>query len=316
MKKIVTALLLGLSILFVPISYFYFGPTLSIFEWDVLHHLLFITGFSFLYCFIVGELTKNNSQVDKLWSILPIIYVWIITGYSGFSPRLCLMAVLVTLWGIRLTTNFALKGAYHWRFWEGEEDYRWKVLRSKKEFQPHWKWMLFNLLFICLYQNILILLFTLPSLIALKFADTPLGWMDLLAAGLMLFFIVFEMIADIQQWKFQSKKWAMIRSGQELCVPYKKGFLDHGLWAYSRHPNYFAEQAIWFSFYIFSIASGANIFNWTIIGALLLIILFQGSSSFGEEISASKYPDYKEYKENVSKIIPLPPKRTKTKKNS
>jgi len=36
--------------------------------------------------------------------------------------------------GIRLTANFALKGAYHWRFWGGEEDYRWQVLRGKAEF--------------------------------------------------------------------------------------------------------------------------------------------------------------------------------------
>lgn len=34
------------------------------------------------------------------------------------------MAILVNLWGIRLTLNFARKGGYSWKFWEGEEDYR------------------------------------------------------------------------------------------------------------------------------------------------------------------------------------------------
>lgn len=308
MKKALLSLILGLSLLAAPLSYYFFGPTLGAPEWEVLRVLLYVAGVVTLYCFIAGELTGNNSQVDKLWSILPIAYVWIMAYYGGFTPRLLLMAVLVTVWGVRLTANFALKGAYHWKFWSGEEDYRWKVLRAKDEFKPHWKWMLFNLLFICLYQNILILLFTLPALVTLQFPETPLGWLDAMAALLMLFFIVFETIADIQQWRFQSKKWALIRTGKELRDPYSKGFLDSGLWAYSRHPNYFAEQATWVSFYIFSVASGASAFNWTIAGFLLLIVLFQGSSTFAEEISSGKYPDYKQYRKKVSKMIPFPRK--------
>jgi len=90
------------------------------------------------------------------------------------------------------------------------------------------------------------------------------GWVDYLATALMLFFLIYETIADIQQWNFQSRKWALINQGKELAEPYKKGFLTTGLWAHSRHPNYFAEQAIWVSFYIFSIASGASRFNWSI----------------------------------------------------
>lgn len=276
-------------------------------EWHVLQILMIITAVVVLYCFVVGEITRNNSQVDKLWSLLPILYVWIITWHGHFNIRLVIMAALVTLWGFRLTYNFALKGAYHWRFWSGIEDYRWQVLRANKLLQPHWKFLLFNLLFICLYQNVLILLFTLPAFEAYRYTHSPLGWLDLVAAGLMLFFIGYETVADVQQWRFQSKKWALIHSGkplESLEEPYCKGFLTTGLWAHSRHPNYFAEQAIWLSFYVFSIAAGAPVFNWTLIGAVLLVLLFQGSSTFGESLSASKYPAYKDYKKNVSKFIP------------
>lgn len=76
---------------------------------------------------------------------MPILYVWIVTYASEFNIRLVVMAILVSIWGIRLSFNFALKGAYHWKFWAGEEDYRWKVLRQKPEFQAKWKWTLFNL---------------------------------------------------------------------------------------------------------------------------------------------------------------------------
>jgi len=50
-----------------------------------------------LYAFVVGELGNNNSQVDKLWSILPIVYAWVVTVYAGYTPRLVVMSTLVTV---------------------------------------------------------------------------------------------------------------------------------------------------------------------------------------------------------------------------
>ena len=72
---------------------------------------------------IKGELTGNVSQVDKLWSILPCVYVWEIALVSP-SPRLYLILLPVTIWGIRLTYNFSRRGGYSWPPWTGEEDYR------------------------------------------------------------------------------------------------------------------------------------------------------------------------------------------------
>lgn len=306
MKNLTTAILLVISLLAVPAIAYYFGPAPGDGEWAALRTLMTITTIAIAFTFIVGELSGNNSQVDKIWSILPIIYVWVVASYGDFSLRLVIMAILVTIWGIRLTINFAMKGAYQWKFWGGEEDYRWQVLRQKKEFQPHWKWMLFNLLFICGYQNVLILLFTLPAIVALQFNVHPMNYFDYVIAGLLFLFILYETIADIQQWNFQSKKWKLIKAGEELTENYKKGFLDKGLWAYSRHPNYFAEQAIWVTFYFFSVAASGLWLNWTIAGFLLLLVLFQGSSNFSEEISAGKYPEYKTYQKNVAIFLPFP----------
>ena len=57
--------------------------------------------------------SPRHSWVDRLWSIVPVVYVWIFAGYAGFADaRLDVMAVLVTLWGARLTFNFARKGGY------------------------------------------------------------------------------------------------------------------------------------------------------------------------------------------------------------
>ncbi|MCR5841237.1 MAG: DUF1295 domain-containing protein [Bacteroidales bacterium] len=298
--------LIGVSIIACPLLYIFVGPALDATQLDTLRILGIICACSALFCFVVGELTGNNSQMDKLWSLLPIAYTWVIAAKGGMAPRLVVMAVLATLWGCRLTFNFARKGAYRLKFWEGEEDYRWAVLRARKEFQPHWKWLLFNLFFISIYQNALVLMTTFPALVLMN-VTVPFGWIDAVAAALMLGFIVYETVADEQQWAFQSRKWKMIKEGQkleQLPAPYNKGFNTCGLWSVSRHPNYFAEQGTWCAFYLFSIGGGIGIFNWSIIGALLLIVLFLGSSAFAEEISSAKYPEYARYCQRVSKFFP------------
>ena len=303
MNIVRTALLLIITLVVVPVFSYYFGTPLNEVAVEALTVLAKICLGAIIYCFVIGQLTGNNSQVDKLWSLLPIVYVWVVAHYGGYSTRLVVMASLVSLWGIRLTYNFSRHGAFTIRFWEGKEDYRWAVLRAKPEFQAKWKWTLFNLFFICGYQLILVLLFTLPIIIALQFNNAPFGFIDFGIALAMLFFIIYETIADNQHWKFQSEKWKKINNGEKLDGDFKKGFLDKGLWALSRHPNYFAEQAIWLSFYLFSINTSFEWLNWSVAGSLLLVVLFQGSSNFSEEISAEKYPLYKDYQNRVPRFF-------------
>ena len=298
--------LLLLSLVVCPILYIYVGPALNDLQLETLKILGIVAGCSALYCFLVGEITGNNSQVDKVWSLLPIAYCWIIAAKGGMHPRLVVIAVLVTLWGIRLTYNFARKGAYKLKFWEGEEDYRWEKVRAIPFLQNRAVWMAFDFFFISGYQNALILMFTFPALVCMG-STVPFGWVDAVAAILMFGFIVYETVADEQQWKFQGKKWAMIKSGktlEELPAPYNKGFNTIGLWKVSRHPNYFAEQAIWVSLYFFSIGAGVGIVNWSMIGALLLIVLFTASTNLVEGISGDKYPEYAEYCKKVNKFFP------------
>lgn len=304
MKIISTAFLLLVTLLIVPVVSYFTGVALGPVELQALKTVSALMAVAALLCFVVGELTNNVSQVDKLWSLLPIAYAWVVAHFGEYSPRLVLMAVLVTLWGARLTYNFSRHGAYQWKFWQGHEDYRWGVLKQRPEFQPAWRWTAFNFLFISGYQNVLILLFTLPTIVALQNNHAPLLVLDYIAAALMLFFLCFETIADQQQWNYQSRKWAKIKAGEVLEGDYQKGFLDKGLWAFSRHPNYFAEQSIWICFYLFSVSASGQWLNWSIAGCLLLMVMFQGSAGFGEETSAAKYPAYAQYQQRVSRLIP------------
>lgn len=66
---------------------------LSVLQAETLRILLIIAACSAAYCFIVGEITRNNSQMDKLWSILPAVYVWVVACKGGFDARLVVMAL-------------------------------------------------------------------------------------------------------------------------------------------------------------------------------------------------------------------------------
>jgi steroid 5-alpha reductase family enzyme len=302
---LLTILLLIFTLIIVPLVCINFGVSPNELQWQILYQMSYILAGVIAYCFIIGELAKNNSQVDKLWSIVPIYYVWHMTALGSWDPRMILMSILVSIWGIRLTYNFARRGAYSLRFWSGEEDYRWEVLRKRKGFNKPLIWMLFNLFFICGYQLILIFLFTLPILVCLNTnVEHNLNWIDGVLASLMISCIYIEFVADNQQYAFQQEKHRRIANGEALGE-YEKGFISTGLWSYVRHPNYAMEQTIWLVFYLFSVHITGSWINWSIAGCVLLIILFKGSSDFSEEISEGKYPRYKDYQKSVPRFIPF-----------
>jgi steroid 5-alpha reductase family enzyme len=303
---LLTILLLIFTVVVAPLICLNFGYTPNELQFDILSQMALPVGLVIAYCFVVGEISRNNSQVDKLWSIVPIYYVWHMTLLAPeLSERMVLMAMLVTIWGARLTFNFARRGAYTWRFWAGEEDYRWEELRKRPGFNNNFIWGLFNLFFISAYQNILIFSFTVPILATLSDQANPaLNGVDYLLAALLLLAVAIEFVADQQQYVFQTEKHRRIKAGEALG-DYEKGFVSTGLWGIVRHPNYAMEQSIWVIFYLFSVNATGQWVNWTIGGCVLLLILFKGSSDFSEELSANKYPAYKDYQKNVPRFIPF-----------
>ena len=272
---------------------------------DPLLLVIIVAGVTCAFCWIASLITKDTSWVDRIWSVVPVAYVWIF-AVAGIvagddAARLVVMAILVTAWGARLTFNFARKGGY-----TGMEDYRWAILRGRMK---PWQFQVFNLLFIVLYQNALLVLITLPAYIAYQH-PVPFGGWDAAFSVLFAAFLTGEFIADQQQWEFHRQKKA---AGGKL----EPGFLTTGLFAYSRHPNFFFEQAQWWAFYAIgataAVTAGLGVwggaFNWTIAGAALLTLLFIGSTIFTESITSSKYPAYADYKRSTSMLVPLPARR-------
>lgn len=261
--------------------------------------------------FVTSTITGNYSQVDKAWSIIPVLYVWFVVR----DERTLLMALLATIWGVRLTWNFNRRGGYSWPPWTGDEDYRWKYLQNGF-FIPCLKnpviWMIFNLFFISIFQHVLLWLIASPSVVASLVASScgraPLNIVDVVATIFFLFAIILESVADNQQYKFQTEKHRKTMLGLELVGEYKDGFKQSDMFAIVRKPNYAAEQLVWIAFYSFSIAAtkGCQLWNWSGIGFILLCLLFQGSGWFTENITISKYPKYKEYQKTTPLYLPNP----------
>jgi len=282
--------------------------------------------FVVLSTYVVSLMSGNYSQVDKIWSIVPFVYAWILVVPG--DPRTLLMAGLATLWGLRLTYNFNRRGGYHWPPWTGDEDYRWAYLQ-RGFYLPFLKnrfyWHLFNFVFISLYQNLLLLLITAPSMVAnlvannhndcfLNENDNELfewnPW-DGVASLLLLLFLALETMGDNAQHAFQTEKYRRKNAGEPLEGDYAAGYCRSGLYAWIRKPNYTGEQGIWCAYYLFSVASlnGASwsdrIFNCSLLGPVMLLSLFQGSGHMTECITISKYPSYVQYQERVPLYLPF-----------
>jgi steroid 5-alpha reductase family enzyme len=246
--------------------------------------------------------TREYSWVDRLWSLLPPVYLWVFAASAGLAdPRLNVMAVLGTLWGARLTYNFARKGGYA----PGGEDYRWVALRRR---MSRLQFALFNLFFISIYQNVLLLLITLLAWEALSHPGREpgraFGAADLVVTAAFLACLAGETIADRQQWDFQQRRSML--GAQGAADP---GFLEDGLFRFSRHPNYFFEIAQWWLMAAFGAIATGTVLQAGSLGALLLTALFAGSIALTESISVQRHPGYADYRRRVWPLVPWAPKR-------
>lgn len=250
-------------------------------------------------CWLLSVVTREHSWIDRVWSIAPLGYVaWFWVGGGVADRRLGIMTVLVALWGARLTYNFWRKGGYR----KGGEDYRWAELRRRMSPQ---RFAAFNVVFIHGFQSALLLLIALPAWVAARHSDTPLGSLDAVAALLFLAFLAGETIADEQQWRFQCDK----KARREHGLPVRREFLSTGLFAWSRHPNFFCEQGMWWSLTLFAVSASGEWLGIHLLGAALLTLLFQGSTRFTEELTLAKYPAYLEYQRTTSMLVPWPSRR-------
>ncbi|KAI5859393.1 DUF1295-domain-containing protein [Durotheca rogersii] len=258
---------------------------------------------------VVSEVNRNYSQVDRMWSLLPTIYNAHFAVWSHLnslpSQRLDLVLLWSVIWSARLTFNYWRKGGYN----IGSEDYRWEIIRG---YLPPALFFILNGTFISFIQSILLFLLAAPTyiiLLASKF-EKEITVADLSFAAVQLGLILSEWVSDQQQWAYQRAKrqyqtTAKVPRGCGFTQEdLDRGFVTSGFWAYSRHPNFAAEQTIWIVLYQWSCYASKTLYSWAGLGPLFLVLLFQGSTWLTELISSGKYPEYKLYQKQTGAHLP------------
>jgi steroid 5-alpha reductase family enzyme len=232
---------------------------------------------------------KNVSIVDLFWGAGFVLASFVYYFFAdGNTTRKLLLLILVTIWGLRLSVYLA------WRNIGKGEDYRYKEFRKNYGEKRYW-WVSFFQTF--LLQGVLMWIISLPVLAAMFYGkEQNLGWLDFTAVILWLIGIAFEAGGDFQLARFKKN-------------PSNKGkVLNTGFWKYTRHPNYFGDAAVWWSYALFSIAVDSY---WPIIGSIIMtffLIKVSGVALLEKSLVDTK-PQYREYIRRTSAFFPLPPKK-------
>jgi steroid 5-alpha reductase family enzyme len=196
----------------------------------------------------------NSSMYDPYWSVAPLPLGLYFAVQGGLSARAVLVLAGVAVWGARLTYNF-LRG------WRGLEHEDWRYVRIRQKTGRAYWWV--SLLGIHLFPTLMVFAGCLPLYAALGSGARALNLVDLLACAVTAAAIAIEAIADAQLRRFR------LRGDRQ-----PDAIMDEGLWARSRHPNYFGEMLFWWGLWLFAVAAGPQ-HVWTGVGALAITLMFR-----------------------------------------
>lgn len=242
--------------------------------------------------FLLSLIKKNAAIVDIAWGLGFILVVATNLARESLAnqipdPRQLLTAVLVIIWGTRLSWHIYKRN-------RGKpEDYRYANWRQKwgKNFVLRSYFQIFML------QGFFMLVILTPVLLVLKNRTTRLNLLDYLGLAVWLAGFFFEATADAQLRKFKK-----IPENREQIM-------STGLWKYSRHPNYFGESVMWWGLFLIALSGPGGWLG--LISPLTITLLLTKVS--GLPLLEKKYAgnaEFEAYKARTSPFFPLPPKKT------
>jgi steroid 5-alpha reductase family enzyme len=244
--------------------------------------------------FVLSMALANSSLYDAYWSVIPPV---VAISFAAVSPsglptgvlvRQVLVIVLVSLWAVRLTANWAMS-------WTGFDHEDWRYSNLRNGLPRGLPWWLVSFLGIQLMPTLVVFVGMIPLWPALASPNHNFGVVDVVAAVVTFAAIALETQADRQLHAF----------GRD---PANRGrSMDQGLWAWSRHPNYLGEITFWWGIWLFALASNPS-WWWTVVGPLLMVALFESASiPMMENRSLERRPAYADYQARVAKLLPLRP---------
>ncbi|MBI1324629.1 DUF1295 domain-containing protein [bacterium] len=235
----------------------------------------------------MASLIRDVSIVDPFWGTGFVIVAWV-TLFRVEAPafRVLIIAAMTTLWGLRLSGFLLIRN------WGHPEDKRYSAMRAKHG--P--KFVRISLFTVFWLQALILWFVALPIQVAiLRNVPQPITVFDAFGIAIWGIGLFFETAGDAQLARFKSR-------------PENSGkVMDKGLWAWTRHPNYFGDFCVWWGIFIVAAMGAAG---WTILSPLAMSWLLMKVSGVTllEKTITDRRPDYADYKRRTSAFFPRPPK--------
>jgi steroid 5-alpha reductase family enzyme len=233
---------------------------------------------------------RDVSIIDVAWGLGFVVIGWVcFTVGHGSHDRRLLLAVLVTLWGLRLAGHIGRRNA-------GKgEDRRYAAMRER----DGRRFLLTSFYRVFLVQAVAMWIISLPLQAGGSIGGSRgIGVLDVVGIAVWAVGFGFESIGDLQLDRFKAD-------------PANRGkVMDKGLWRYTRHPNYFGDATMWWGLGLIAAGAGATAL-WGLLGPALdtfTLTRVSGKPMLERDIEQRR-PGYREYIERTSGFVPLPPRR-------
>ncbi|MEV0247097.1 DUF1295 domain-containing protein [Nocardia sp. NPDC050712] len=237
--------------------------------------------------YAVGRRLGRYNVVDVIWGF-GFVLVAVVAALLGDGPweRRVLLLVLVTAWGLRLSFYMLRRTSGH------GEDPRYDQLLDRHGRSPA---AVFTRIF--LTQGVAQWVISLPIQISAAAGATRGPAWILLGAGVLIWAIglLFEAAGDRQLARFKAD-------------PTNRGrIMDRGLWAWTRHPNYFGDFCVWWGLWLIAASAWPGVLT-VFAPALMSYFLIRGTGAKMLENVMRDRPGYREYQQRTSYFFPRPPR--------
>lgn len=186
-----------------------------------------IIGALLVLVWVVSLVRRDCGIMDTAYPLAVAVPVLVLLARRGsWSAHEVLTAALVGVWALRMSLHIGVRNAGQ------REDGRYAAWRQR--FGRHWWW--WSLFQVFATQGVLVWLWSIGLIAAVAAGPRALGWPHLLALPLFGIGLYFQAVGDLQLERFKRQ-----RSDRSQV-------LDTGLWRLTRHPNYFGEAVVWWSF--------------------------------------------------------------------
>lgn len=240
----------------------------------------------------VQRRTGQGGWIDALWvfGLAGAAAVGALWPLEENGSRRMLVAGLIALWGVRLGAHLAARAA------RGTPDPRYEALKARWGQQAQAR--MFGFLMLQAGAGAVLLA---GPVVAARHPAAGLTAQDLIGAALLLGALTGEAIADRQLARFKADP----ANAGRIC--------DRGLWAWSRHPNYFFEWLAWCAWPVMAIdMTGGWLWGWLALIApaylYWLLTRVSGVPPLEEHMRRTRPKAFADYARRTSVFFLRPPR--------